>query len=55
MNPTAEDEVVDDAHAHLKANSKAKSNANDTPVPWSEVLFCCARRKLKIWTFSVEL
>ncbi|KAJ5800285.1 uncharacterized protein N7518_002353 [Penicillium psychrosexuale] len=37
MNPTAEDEVVGDSHAHSKANSKIKSNANDPPVPWSEI------------------
>ncbi|KAJ5940262.1 hypothetical protein N7516_000430 [Penicillium verrucosum] len=35
MNPTVEDEVIDDVPANQNSNSNA--NANDTPVPWSEI------------------
>lgn len=53
MNPTVEDEVVDDVPANQNSNPNA--NANDTPVPWSEVCFYYPRREPKRRTFSSEL
>lgn len=41
MNPTVEDEV---AHG-VPANPNSNPNPDGTPVPWSEVCFCCASRE----------